>query len=129
MKIEHLAIWVKDLELMKDFYIKYFNMISNKKYHNPDKNFNSYFLNFPESSVRIELMTRPDIKVSVSERSQLYGLTHFVISTGSRTNVDNLTEILRKDGFTIISEPRTTGDGYYESVISDPEGNHIEITV
>ncbi|TZF94288.1 glyoxalase [Chryseobacterium panacisoli] len=127
MKIEHIAIWVKDLEKSKAFYQKYFGAVSNEKYHNPVKNFQSYFLSF-DSSCRLEIMTRPDIKESEnSYESQQYGIIHLAFSVDSKQKVDELTEMLRKDGYTIAGEPRTTGDGYYESVILDPENNIIEI--
>lgn len=127
MKIEHIAIWVKDLEKMKDFYVQYFNMNSNEKYVNAKKNFSSYFLSF-ESGSRIELMHRPDILQSSGENFNTFGLAHIAITLGSKSKVDALTKRIRNDGHKIIGQPRITGDGYYESVFSDPEGNHIEIT-
>ncbi|WP_299530783.1 VOC family protein [Ulvibacterium sp.] len=127
MKIEHLALWVQNLELMKDFYVTYFNMKSNTKYVNHKKRFSSYFLSF-KGGARIELMHRPDIPGHMGGKGLMNGQAHFAISIGSKDKVDQLTEVLRNDGFEIIGEPRTTGDGYYESVVSDPEGNHIELT-
>lgn len=127
MKIEHIAIWVKDLERSRTFYQKYFGAVSNEKYHNPVKNFQSYFLSF-DNGCRLEIMTRPDIKESGnSYESQQYGIIHLAFSVDNKQKVDELTEILRKDGYTVAGEPRTTGDGYYESVILDPENNIIEI--
>lgn len=127
MKIEHIAIWVKDLEQFRAFYQKYFGAVSNEKYHNPVKNFQSYFLSF-ENGCRLEIMTRPDIKESEnSYESQQYGIIHLAFSVDNKQKVDELTEILRKDGYKVAGEPRTTGDGYYESVILDPENNIIEI--
>ena len=125
--IEHLAIWVQDLEKMKDFYTRFFAMKCNDKYLNEKKQFSSYFLSF-EGGARIELMHRPDISEQSSEWGNTFGLTHFAISVGSRERVDELTESIRKAGFKVTGEPRTTGDGYYESVILDPEGNLVEIT-
>ncbi len=127
MKIEHIAIWTLDLEGMKAFYLKYFDLNSNDKYFNPKKNFSSYFLAF-ENGARIELMHRPDISDLIRNSESTIGLAHFAVSVGSKQKVDSLTDLLRNDGFEIIGEPRTTGDGYYESVISDPEGNWIELT-
>ncbi|MDQ0780257.1 VOC family protein [Chryseobacterium sp. W4I1] len=128
MKIEHIAFWVKDLEKMKEFYQKYFGAVSNEKYHNPLKHFQSYFLSF-DNGCRLEIMTKPDIKESGNTYdSQRYGIIHLAFSTESKEKVDRLTETLRKEGYTIAAEPRTTGDGYYESVILDPENNIIEIT-
>lgn len=129
MKIEHLAIWVKDLESMKLFYKKYFNATAGEKYHNPKKNFHSYFLSF-EQGCRLELMYKPEIPDNKNEVThQALGIIHFAISVGSKQKVDNLTETLRNAGYKIIGEPRTTGDGYYESVVLDPENNRIEITI
>ena len=127
MNIEHIAIWVRDLEVMKDFYESYFGAIAGDQYHNPHKNFTSYFLRF-QSGSRLELMHKPEIADRLSEQEQL-GLTHLAISVGSKNAVDELTQALRAQGHTVVGEPRTTGDGYYESVVLDPENNRIEITV
>lgn len=126
MKIEHLAIWVNDLEGMKKFYQNYFHAKAGAIYHNPKKNFTSYFLSFGDGC-RLELMHNPDIKNS--DDPQRLGITHFAMSVGSKEIVDQLTLTLEADGYEVIGEPRTTGDGYYESVILDPENNRIEITV
>ena len=128
MRIEHLAIWVHDLEKLKEFYIKYFEMKCGEKYTNIKKNYSSYFLSFEGASTRIEIMRRPDIADLAGEHSISFGLTHFSISVGSKRKVEKLTEQFRLDGYKIVGEPRTTGDGYYESVIEDCEGNWVEIT-
>ncbi len=128
MKIEHIALWVIDLELMRNFYQKFFNMKCGEKYRNLDKGFSSYFLSF-DSGARIEIMNRTDISSETGIKGMSTGLTHIAISVGSEEMVDKLTEAIRKNGFKIVGEPRTTGDGYYESVVLDPEGNYIEITV
>ena len=128
MRIEHLAIWVEDLEKMKTFYLKFFQLKCNEKYTNPKKQFSSYFLAF-ESGPRIELMHKPGLVQYSGYPEERLGLVHFAISLGSREKVDELTERIRESGFRVIGEPRTTGDGYYESVILDPEGNLIELTV
>jgi len=127
MKIEHIALWVKDLEKMKFFYKEYFNMTCSEKYENKNKRFSSYFLAF-ESGARIEIMCRPDISEQAGKKGVTYGLTHLAISVGSKEKVNKLTELIRNDGFEIVGDPRMTGDGFYESIISDPEGNNIEIT-
>lgn len=127
MKIEHLAIWVSDLEIMRNFYEKYLEASSGALYKNPKTNFSSYFLSFGEGA-RLELMLRPDIP-SLLSKSEHLGLIHFAISVGTESEVVALTERLRSDGFDVVGEPRTTGDGYYESIVLDPEGNRIEITV
>ena len=129
MHIEHIAIWVLDLEPMRTFYETYFNCVANDKYINNSKNFSSYFLSFPTGGPRLELMQMPGIPHSRNEAlAQFTGLIHFAISLGSESAVDALTERLRQDGYTVVGEPRRTGDGYYESVILDPEQNRIEIT-
>lgn len=128
MKIDHIAIWTSDIELMRSFYLKFFDLTSNEKYYNPKKKFSSYFLTF-ESGARIELMHRPDVTELIKKSDMELGLTHFAISVGSKEKVDLLTQLIRTNGYKIIGEPRTTGDGYYESVISDPESNLIEITI
>lgn len=128
MKIEHIAIWVKNLEQMRDFYETYFGAISNTKYHNPAKNFQSYFLTF-EQGARLELMHKPEINgVSQTFDNQRIGLIHLAISVGSKGKVDTLTKELQQNGIQVVGPPRMTGDGYYESVILDPENNLIEIT-
>ncbi len=113
---------------MKDFYLKFFDVNASENYYNPKKKFSSYFFKF-ETGVRIELMHRPDICEFLEKSDSKLGLAHFVISIGSKEKVDALTESIRKSGFKIIGEARITGDGYYESVIADPEGNLIEITI
>jgi len=128
MKIEHLAIWVNDLELTKSFYEKYFNGKAGEQYHNPKKNFTSYFITF-EEGCRLELMHKPEIPKNLNNTiSEYIGIIHFAMSVGSKERVDALTAKLSNDGYQIVGQPRTTGDGYYESVVLDPEGNRIEIT-
>lgn len=126
MKIEHVAIWVRDLEGMKEFYEKYFHCHANTKYENSIKQFESYFLTF-ESGTRLEIMCKSGIEKKVLE--EIIGWAHIAISLGSREAVNQLTSRLEKDGFALVSNPRFTGDGYYESVVKDPEGNLIELTV
>jgi lactoylglutathione lyase len=128
MLIEHLALWVRDLEQMRTFYLKYFETTSGEKYINSRTNFTAYFILFGAGRTRLELMTRPDIEPNDARRGFTMGLAHFAISVGGKDKVNALTERLRKDNYTIVSEPRTTGDGYYESVVSDPEGNYLEIS-
>jgi lactoylglutathione lyase len=128
MHIEHLAIWVRNLEEMRAFYLKYFETTSGEKYINPKTNFTAYFILFGADRTRLELMTRPDIEQNDTRRGFTMGIAHFAISVGGKDKVDALTERFRKDKYTIVSEPRTTGDGYYESVVLDPEGNYVEIS-
>jgi lactoylglutathione lyase len=128
MHIDHIAIWVNDLENMKNFYTRIFEVRSNQKYVNHKKEYSSYFLSFA-SGTRIELMKRSDIKAKTNRVINQTGFAHMAISVGSIAKVDEITKQIRNLGHKIVSEPRTTGDGYYECVISDPEGNSIEITV
>lgn len=127
MRIEHIAIWVKDLEAMRAFYTQYFGAEAGPMYHNPRKQFHSYFLSF-SSGARLELMHRPDISPA-SPSGERLGITHLAMSVGSKEQVDALTRQLHAAGFRVVGVPRTTGDGYYESVVLDPEGNRIEITI
>ncbi len=129
MRIDHLAMWVIDLGVMRDFYMKYFNATSGEKYINEKKKFASYFLTF-EGGARLEIMSKNPLGRAVDDgRNIKPGLTHFAISVGSEENVLHKTEELRKDGYMVEGEPRWTGDGYFESVVLDPEGNFIEITI
>lgn len=127
MKLEHSAVYVNDLESMKEFYQEYFGAVANEKYHNPKTGLETYFLSFKNGDSRLELMTRPEM---VPQEKALFrtGLTHLAFSTGSESHVDDLTNSLKVVGYIVISGPRRTGDGYYESCILDPEGNQIEIT-
>lgn len=128
MKIEHLAIWVDDLETMKTFYLKYFDTTSGDKYTNEKNQYTAYFIYFGDVKTRLELMNKPNITPGIGQRGFTKGIAHFAISVGGKEKVNELTELLRRDGYTIFSEPRTTGDGYYESVVLDPEGNYLEVS-
>ena len=126
MRIEHIALYVNDLEASRDFFVKYFGASSNSGYHNVRTGFHSFFLTFDDGA-RLELMNRPDMTDNEKIPART-GYAHIAFSVGSKEKVDALTEMLEKDGYTVISKPRTTGDGYYESCIIDLEGNQIEIT-
>ena len=125
MRIEHLAMYVNDLEKIKEFYIKYFGATPNEKYHNPRTGLQTYFLTFEEGA-RLEIRTRPD-RVDGKEELLATGFTHLAFTLGSKEKVDEMTELMKKDGYEVLSGPRTTCDGYYESCLLDPEGNQIEI--
>lgn len=127
MYIEHIAMYVNDLEKVKKFFVKYFNAECSKLYCNFKTNFMSYFLSF-DNGARLELMTRPDMENSKKPLNRT-GFIHIAFSLGSREAVDTLTEKLRHDGYNVISDPRTTGDGYYESCLLDIENNQIELTI
>ncbi|MDE7289465.1 MAG: VOC family protein [Oscillospiraceae bacterium] len=127
MKINHIAMYVSDLEKSKEFYIKYFGAVPNEKYCNSKTGLETYFLSI-DGYVRLEIMQRPDT-VPCEKAELAEGFAHLAFGVGSRENVDRLTEQLRGDGFTIVGNPRITGDGYYESVVLDNDGNKIEITV
>ncbi len=126
MRIEHVAIWVSNLESMKEFYEIYFKGKANQKYHNKEKGFESYFLRF-KSGTRLEIMRR--IGINEKNSGEMLGWAHIAFSLGSKEAVDELTTKLKMDGYKLVNGPRTTGDGYYESVIEDSEGNLIELTV
>lgn len=125
MQLEHLAIWTQRLEALRAFYVRYFGGVSNEKYVNPTKGFESYFLSFGEGC-RIELMRRTDVVTPAPEEPRL-GLCHLAFRCASREEVVALTERLRADGYPVLGEPRTTGDGCFESVVGDPDGNRVEI--
>lgn len=129
MKIEHIAVWAKDIENLRVFYETYFGAKSNDKYINAGKRFSSYFLSFG-SGARLEIMQMPSVpETSNDPYRQFTGYIHIAISVGSEEKVDALTLRLKQDGFEILDGPRKTGDGYYESAVLDPENNRIEITV
>lgn len=127
MKIEHIAIWTNKLEEMKKFYEQFFDGKSNEKYLNPKKNFESYFIKFKDGA-RLELMKINPMTEKTSQQP-LSGYCHVAYSVGSKEKVDELTNKLRNLGYKITSEPRKTGDGYYESCVLDPDGNTVEITI
>lgn len=127
MRIEHIALYTGDIERLRSFYIKYFSAVSGEMYHNPKTGLKTYFLTF-EGGARLELMTRPE--TGDEERNPYKaGYIHTAFSAGSKEKVDSLTKRLENDGFIIAGQPRVTGDGYYESIVLDPDGNFIEITV
>ena len=129
MHIEHVAIWTENLEHLKAFYETYFQAKVGAKYVNPTKQFESYFLTF-SSGARLELMSRPDIPTSRNEvDAQFTGYIHLAFAVGSPEQVDTLTAHLQADGYPVVDGPRWTGDGYYESVVLDPDGNRVEITI
>lgn len=127
MKIEHVALYVNDLEDAKKFFIKYLGAKANDGYHNPRTNFRSYFLSF-EDGARLEIMNKPEMTDLPKELART-GYAHIAFSVGSREKVDALTAELKADGYDVVSGPRITGDGYYESCIVVMEGNQVEITV
>lgn len=127
MNIEHIAMYVRDLEAAKDFFVKYLGAASNSGYHNKNTDFRSYFLSF-DSGARLEIMTRLEMADSHNDIART-GYIHIAFSLGSKEKVDELTARLKADGYEVLSGPRTTGDGYYESCIVGIEGNQIELTV
>ena len=127
MKIDHIALYVNDLEAARQFFLKYLGASSNEGYHNPRTDFRSYFLSFDDGA-RLELMNRPELADSPKELART-GYAHVAFSVGSRETVDALTATLKTDGYEVVSGPRTTGDGYYESCIVTIEDNQIELTI
>ena len=150
MRIDHAALFCRDLEQMRQFFIGYFDARSNEQYHNPRTGLRTYILSFTEGSTRLELMQRteqrepssslewpirggrrqsqrPDVQDADPSQPTI-GYVHLSFAVGSRKGVDLLTRRLAADGYTVTSGPRTTGDGYYESSILGPEGIQIELT-
>jgi lactoylglutathione lyase len=127
MRIEHIAMYVNDLEKTREFFIKYFNAVSNDGYHNKTTDFRSYFLTF-EDGARLEIMNKPDMCDTEKDLART-GYSHIAFSLGSKKAVDDLTTRLKADGYEVVSGPRVTGDGYYESCVVGLEGNLIELTV
>lgn len=127
MKIDHVALYVRDLDGVKDFFVKYFGAAFNEKYRNPVSGFQSYFLRF-DSGARVELMSKPRV-TDLPKDPNRTGYSHIAISLGSEEAVDALTARLNADGYPVLGGPRTTGDGYYESCIVAVEENLIELTV
>ena len=127
MVIEHIALYVDDLESARDFFVGYLDGHSNDGYHNKDTGFRSYFISFDDGA-RLEIMSKPEM-VDADKSINRTGYSHIAFSVGSKDKVDKLTARLKDDGFQVISGPRTTGDGYYESCIVVIENNQIEITV
>lgn len=126
MKIEHIAMYVKDIEAAREFFVKYLGGTSNDGYHNNTTDFQSYFISFDDGA-RLELMTRPEL-ADLEKPLNRTGYIHIAFSVGSKEAVDTLTDRLKEGGFEVLNGPRTTGDGYYESCIAIIEGNQIEIT-
>ena len=127
MKIEHVAMYVRDLESARDFFVKYLNGQSNDGYHNRKTDFRSYFISFDDGA-RLEIMNKPGMDDPEKTMART-GFIHVAFSVGSKEKVDELTKRLKDDGYEIVSGPRTTGDGYYESCVVGIEGNQIELTV
>lgn len=126
MMISHVAIYTMDLERLKRFYVTYFSAVANMKYKNQTTGLETYFLSFDGNSTQVELMYRPNVTNREEQKAHL-GLIHLAFQLGSRAKVDYLTQLLESDGYEIVSQPRTTGDGYYESCILDPDGNQVEL--
>lgn len=127
MKIDHIAMYVNDLEETKRFFERYFSAAAGSMYHNEKTGFRSYFLTFGDGA-RLEIMNKPNLEDD-GKNLQRTGYIHIAFSVGSKEKVDSLTALLKEDGYQVISGPRTTGDGYYESCVVAIEGNQIEITI
>lgn len=127
MHIEHAAMYVTDLARAKAFFITYLDARAGRDYHNPKTDFRSCFLSFDDGA-RLELMQRPDVPQR-KDASEFTGYAHLAFCLGSRERVDALTQRLRQAGYAVVSGPRTTGDGYYESCVLDAEGNRLEFTI
>jgi len=128
MRIEHIALFCKNLEQMRQFFLDHFDGVSNEQYHNPRTELRTYILTFPDGGARLELMQRPDT-IDADPSKPNIGFVHVSYAVGSKDAVDAKTMELRDAGYQVTSGPRTTGDGYYESCILGPEGIQIEITI
>ena len=128
IRIEHVALFCKDLEMMRQFFLQYFDTTSNELYHNPRTGLKTYILSFADGGARLELMQRPDT-IEADPSKPNIGFIHVSFAVGSKDAVDAKTIELRDAGYQVTSGPRTTGDGYYESSILGPEGIQIEITI
>ena len=126
VQINHIGLYVQDIELERQFFEKYFGASSGEMYHNPLKGFFSYMLSFGNDA-KLEIMHRESF--SGHHQNDKFGYAHIALSVGSKNNVDSITSKLKNDGFEVLDGPRTTGDGFYESSVADYEGNVIEITV
>ena len=126
MVIEHIALFVNDLEKARDFFVKYLGGRSDEGYYNPKEEFRSHFITFDDGA-RLEIMSKPGVSDDDKEKERT-GYDHLAFSVGSREKVDELTKLLSDAGYEVLRGPRTTGDGYYESCIVAVEGNRIEIT-
>jgi lactoylglutathione lyase len=129
MTLEHVAIWTDNLERLKEYYIKYFQAVSNNKYMNTNKDFESYFLSF-ESGARLEIMSMPGIPANLNDsiKAQYRGIIHLAFGVSSMEEVNIKAKELQQDGFPVLSGPRKTGDGYYEFETLDPDNNRLEVT-
>lgn len=127
MKIEHIAMYMNDLEAAKEFFVKYLNGTANNGYHNKNTDFRSYFISFDDGA-RLEIMKKPEMADDEKSLART-GFIHIAFSVDNKKSVDSLTARMKADGYEVISGPRTTGDGYYESCVIGIEGNQIEITV
>ncbi len=128
MRIDHIALYVRDLETTKQFFMRFFGAEAGPLYHNPCTGLRTYFLTF-DDGCRLELMNRPEVASASSHEEFQPGYAHLAFSVGSKEQVDAFTNELQQNGYEVLSGPRTTGDGYYESCILGPEGNEIEITI
>ena len=127
MVIEHVAMYVNSLEASRDFFVKYLGGRSNDGYHNKNTGFRSYFISCDDGT-GLELMNKPGME-DMQKPLNRTGYAHIAFSVGSKEKVDEITAELKSDGFEVVSGPRTTGDGYYESCVVVFEGNQIELTV
>ena len=127
MRIEHIAMYVNDLDAVKDFFVTFLGGVSNSGYYNEKTGFKSYFISF-EDGARLEIMNKSNM-IDDPKMLNRTGYAHIAFSVGSKEKVNEVTEKAREAGFEVISGPRTTGDGYYESCIVAIENNQIEITV
>ena len=127
MKIDHIAMYVNNLEAARDFFVRYLDGCPDDGFHNVKTDFRSYFVSF-EDGARLEIMNIP-VMSDMEKAPNRTGYAHISFSVGSREKVDELTARMKADGYEVMSGPRITGDGYYESCVIGIENNLVEITV
>lgn len=125
MRVEHVAVWTADLERLRDFYVQHFGAKAGPRYDNEARGFSSYFLSWSQGGARLELMTAPNVS---APDEVLRGWSHLALSLGNEAAVDSAAQTLARAGVRVVDGPRRTGDGYYECVVLDPDGNRIELT-
>ena len=128
MKLEHIAIWTDNVELLRNYYVSFFEGQSNEMYINPKTQFQSYFISF-ESGARLEIMSMPNIPDNANDtiNAQHKGIIHIAFSVATKQEVDAKAALLQANGFELLNGPRVTGDGYYEFVTLDPDMNRLEV--